>query len=411
MPLEAQRSTPLYLKATAGVRLIPTELQRRLFTTLYQNLTQPLDGADSCPFSLNREDIGVISGEEEAYFAALSVNYLAGRIDGSLRPLFPDDSRALGALDLGGASTQITFQTSASKITNSTAHLSGSLPVEPSACPTTTKPSAPEKLSHADFVSRSYLSYGVDQMRFRLWKRLLEAGSPPPPGLGTSGGHAPASTPNRTVANPCGFVGQVTEYEGARVVGVGDAEACRALIEEALFPCPGGKQAGCALGGAENSGLPDVAGAEFVAMSVFFFATDAVRALGHLGPSSSFSSLPSSSSSVHSFFARESGAAHAALVAGWPTPTTRELRAAAADFCAADWGHVERAGDLGLHEWSFPEQLPNRCFESLFIASLIEGYGVSPDARAVTFAATLGGMEVEWTLGFALTALGSDNSL
>ena len=59
-----------------------------------------------CPFSVQRPNLRTISGEDEGFYGALSANYLSGVIDAE-RDLTHDDGAILGALDLGGSSTQV----------------------------------------------------------------------------------------------------------------------------------------------------------------------------------------------------------------------------------------------------------------------------------------------------------------
>jgi hypothetical protein len=248
-------------------------------------------------------------------------------------------------------------------------------------------------------VAASYLSFGADQVRHRLWARLVDEAA------ATAASAEEADQGDVMVSNPCAFVGQVSPWQGRyQLVGTGDAAACEELTRAVLFAdCvdtdtfaaaaaatglqrPTGRVGGgdlgeCALG----AGLPPVEGVDFVAMSVYFFAADCVRAFGQAD--------------------LEAHPAHGAFAAHWPSPTLNHLRAAAAPFCALPWADVDAR--QGLHEWTWESQMPNRCFEAVLVATLLrDGFGIAPDARAVTFAVTLGdaSMEVEWTLGFALAS-------
>lgn len=58
--------------------------------------------SDDCPFYFKPSFARVISGEEEGVFGWVSVNYEQGTLE--------SDNATVGALDLGGASTQITFK-------------------------------------------------------------------------------------------------------------------------------------------------------------------------------------------------------------------------------------------------------------------------------------------------------------
>lgn len=56
----------------------------------------------SLPFAVDREGLGTISGDMEAFYAVLSANYLEGRIDARLHPT-GHEAGELGALDMGKA--------------------------------------------------------------------------------------------------------------------------------------------------------------------------------------------------------------------------------------------------------------------------------------------------------------------
>jgi len=153
IPGEFHATTPVYVYATAGMRLLPLELQTEIYDALAQGLTSP-EARGIVPFVVERENLGTIDGTDEGYFAALAVNYLSGVIGPDLITL-PTDQPAdsdglpdrndldrnlqsqgdrglswfgskkgaagnsnsnngshrtlLGALDLGGASAQIVF--------------------------------------------------------------------------------------------------------------------------------------------------------------------------------------------------------------------------------------------------------------------------------------------------------------
>ena len=119
-------------------------------------------------------------------------------------------------------------------------------------------------------------------------------------------------------------------------------------------------------------------------------------------------------------------AAESALAARWPAPSLEEVRDASVAFCGMGWDFVD--GELqGLHEWTWDHQMPHRCFEVVLIATLLrDGFGFDAFGRGgprdedgsssdddggpapVSFAVEVGGMELEWTLGYAL-ASAADN--
>jgi Golgi nucleoside diphosphatase len=98
---------PIYLKATAGMRQLPNSRRQRLMETvrnLFFNKTY-------CPFRFELEFARVISGEEEAIYGWTAVNFLKGSLltDSEGTGVVMSPNRTFGALDLGGASTQISF--------------------------------------------------------------------------------------------------------------------------------------------------------------------------------------------------------------------------------------------------------------------------------------------------------------
>jgi len=352
VPPEQVGSTPIYLKATAGMRLLNPVQQTLVFDSSYRALSS----SNECPFMLKPGHLGTISGSAEGYYGALSVNFLGKRIDRYLQPsstmelLDPDRHHVYGALDLGGSSTQIVFQPHA--------WLECSDVVQPpeAECPKNAT-LGDGVLDGEDLFAHSFLSYGVDRVREKLWSFLAE------------------NSPQVLHENPCSFRGRVDEWGGHQFIGTGDADSCETLLHEVLFQtCNAEKDQGspdnCSLDGVVKT--PPVHGVSFVAMSVYFFALDCMRTL------------------------IQSELEH------WPSPTLRELGEAAGDFCALDWSSVSQAN----HDWTWEDQLPHRCFEAIYIVTILEyAFGFDPHARDITFALEVGGMEVEWTLGFALAAM------
>ncbi|XP_073534156.1 ectonucleoside triphosphate diphosphohydrolase 3 [Phyllobates terribilis] len=106
IPFNQHNSTPVYLGATAGMRLLrlknESASQGVLFSIENYFQTQPFDfrGAH------------IITGQEEGVYGWITVNYLMGNfLEKNIWSTWvrPDGAETTGALDLGGASTQISF--------------------------------------------------------------------------------------------------------------------------------------------------------------------------------------------------------------------------------------------------------------------------------------------------------------
>jgi hypothetical protein len=292
-------------------------------------------------------------------------------------------------------------------------------------------------LKRADFFARSFLGFGADQVRERLWSRLAAHAKSSGTSSGTSSSNSSGKSKNSSAdafavvaVNPCGFAGHRVSWAGATLVGSGDADECANAVAELLLAdgCGGGGDSGllpapaddppdepCRLG-ARSSLLPDAAGSSVVAMSVYFFAADCVRVLGPLlanraanrtATAKGEAAAAVSAAAAAAAAAEEAAAAEAAwqeLATAWPSPSVHALSAATAGFCGSRWADVSALA--AAHAWTWPHQMPHRCFEAVLVAQLLlHGVGVHRHARQVTYAVALRGMEVEWTLGFALAAL------
>ncbi|KAI8826528.1 nucleoside phosphatase family-domain-containing protein [Fimicolochytrium jonesii] len=106
IPKRKRAQTPLYLLATAGMRLVEPTARDRLLdrTCQYIRSHSPyrLDGG--CALHVR-----VISGELEGIYGWVTVNYLKNGFDVANDPNTPK-KHTFGFLDMGGASTQIAFQ-------------------------------------------------------------------------------------------------------------------------------------------------------------------------------------------------------------------------------------------------------------------------------------------------------------
>lgn len=186
-------TTPIYLKATAGMRLLPDEDQAAILAVIRSTLAEyPLVFEDSYA--------SVITGEDEGVFGWVTVNYLLDTLG--------EPRETLGALDLGGASTQISFVADVYDYPPAAYGVNLTL----------------GDTEYPVYV-HSYLGYGRDQANLKYRDLLADA---------AGGGGDP-------VADPCLASGlNETDDEGRVFVGQGDAEACLAAALRVLdteAPC------------------------------------------------------------------------------------------------------------------------------------------------------------------------------
>ncbi|RDD38818.1 Ectonucleoside triphosphate diphosphohydrolase 1 [Trichoplax sp. H2] len=110
VPIDERSETELFLGATAGMRLLQAVNRSQAEAILHsiRNVFQKL------PFKTSNESVKIITGEKEGAFAWIAINYITGVIHS--RESFPvtyldtkTNHETYGALDMGGASTQISF--------------------------------------------------------------------------------------------------------------------------------------------------------------------------------------------------------------------------------------------------------------------------------------------------------------
>ncbi|XP_045304155.1 ectonucleoside triphosphate diphosphohydrolase 5 isoform X3 [Leopardus geoffroyi] len=95
IPRSHWKRTPVVLKATAGLRLLPEQKAQALLFEVREIFKKS-------PFLVPNDSVSIMDGSYEGILAWVTVNFLTGQLHGRSR-------ETVGTLDLGGASTQITF--------------------------------------------------------------------------------------------------------------------------------------------------------------------------------------------------------------------------------------------------------------------------------------------------------------
>ncbi|ORX61332.1 hypothetical protein DM01DRAFT_1404151 [Hesseltinella vesiculosa] len=103
VPPQQQAATPIYLMATAGVRLLPDNEQQALMAATCKHIQT------NTPFFISdcESHIKTIPGEIEGVYGWVAVNYLMGGFDLARAE---EKKHTFGFLDMGGASAQIAFE-------------------------------------------------------------------------------------------------------------------------------------------------------------------------------------------------------------------------------------------------------------------------------------------------------------
>lgn len=262
VPEEYKSCTPISVKATAGLRLLGSEMSKNILEAVRHYLET------AYPFPVvSREKGGVeiMDGSDEGVYAWITTNYLLGKIGG------PDETPTAAIFDLGGGSTQIVFQPTFEKSE------SGGMP---------------ERLAEGDhkyeldfggryfeLYQHSHLGYGLMAAREAIHKVVMEAKL----------SHSPKdlSWLNQPISNPCIGPGMEREVSltfpddhplgpkaTVKMVGPKDHSAaaqCRGLAEKILKKDADCKLAPCSFNGVHQPSLAKTFAREDVYVFSYFF--------------------------------------------------------------------------------------------------------------------------------------------
>ena len=145
---------PIYLRATAGMRTLNKKDRSRVLGTvrsLFSNNT-------FCPFYFEDEFARILSGEEEAIFGWTGINFAMGNLleETEGAGTVSNPKMSYGALDMGGASTQISFYEPNEDIMSNLFKLQIG------------------QGKHWNLYAHSYLYYGMNEATNRFHAFLLE---------------------------------------------------------------------------------------------------------------------------------------------------------------------------------------------------------------------------------------------
>ncbi|XP_033209894.1 ectonucleoside triphosphate diphosphohydrolase 5 isoform X2 [Belonocnema kinseyi] len=96
IPQSAWAHTPLFMKATAGLRLLPEHKASAILEECRKFLKK-------CGFRVSENAVSIMEGTDEGIFSWFTVNFLLDRFSSQ------SAKSTVAALDLGGGSTQITY--------------------------------------------------------------------------------------------------------------------------------------------------------------------------------------------------------------------------------------------------------------------------------------------------------------
>ncbi|XP_015278605.1 PREDICTED: ectonucleoside triphosphate diphosphohydrolase 8 [Gekko japonicus] len=247
IPAERQREAPTYLGATAGMRLLSLENK----TTAARILEEV--GKTIREYPVNFQGARILTGKEEGAYGWITINYLLDSFTKySLEHrdwIHPSSGNTWGALDLGGASTQISF-----------------VPADPIV----------EKDEAAQFrlygfnytiYTHSYLCYGQNQALLHALRSIVNSSTSdqfdhPCYPLG----YSENITRTSFYSSPCAKPQEPAASGNVILKGLGDANRCRETFK-AIFNFSCNHNTSCGFDGIYQ---PKVHG-KFLAFSAYYY--------------------------------------------------------------------------------------------------------------------------------------------
>ncbi|XP_033102855.1 ectonucleoside triphosphate diphosphohydrolase 8-like [Anneissia japonica] len=351
VPRKDQEETPVFLGATAGMRLLD-ETSPDISDAILNSTRRTIS---SYPFNFTDDQARIITGTEEGIFGWITTNFLLHSFnDGSslerhVRSLiFTEDAvSTVGALDLGGASTQITF-----------------IPEDPASL--TDDHSQYLRLYGTNYTvyTHSYLCYGMNEARRQLYANLIKD-----------------ADFAENVTNPCGALGLVESFDGAYLweapcsnnqsenvefqsannskyyfSGSSDPEACLVKVRELFnFSAP------CEIEPCSFDGVyqPPPYG-KFLAFSGYYYAINNLNLTSNV--------------------------------------TLNQLNTTRDEFCQRNWTDIKEIPGLQDNTHVF-------CFDINYVyVLLVDAYNFTQDNWNIEFVRDVDGANVGWSLGYMVNA-------
>ena len=347
IPADQIPITPVYILATAGMRLIPTQQQNRILAEIEIGVKRDFD------FKISSQQIRVISGIDEGVYGWLAINYVLNRLDSNQ---FNRSKliHTVGSLDMGGGSLQIAYELPE----HSTDKVDG------------------DKIQKLNFGSNgqfklyvnTYLNFGANQVRGSHFDHIINTSLSSPHNYSTHNQSIPS------VKDPCLHRNQheARTFAGRNfnVRGSGNYNLCRQIIVTHLkqeHPCPP-TPIHCRMNGEYQPPI-DYANTPFHGFSEFWYTMDDVLNIGGV-------------------YYRD------------------KYDLAATEYCNLDWSTIMDWRGKNLYPHADFDRLSTQCFKSAWLSTVIHrGFGFPDTYRYLQSTDKIGGREVQWTMGALLYTL------
>lgn len=357
IPEDKIKSTPVFVQATAGMRLLPEKKRNKILENVCNGLRHSTD------FLLTNCDsqVQVIDGETEGIYGWIGLNYLLGHFN-EYDPL-TDEHFTFGFMDMGGASTQIAFSPSDSD--EIAKHKDDITKV--------TLRSINGDIQEWDVFVSTWLGFGANEARRRYLVQLINALPE------NSNKYDDDDYKTRKITDPCLPKNCETEFEykdkDFKFVGSGKQDQCLKSIYPLLLknlPC---SDEPCLFNGVHAPKI-DFYKDKFVGTSEYWYTANDVFDLGG-------------------------------------TYNFEEFGNHVKEFCSMDWEEIKANSKNGMYNSIPTSFLADSCFKANWVLNVLhEGFGLpragvdevekepgEDDHPLFQSAVNVKDRELSWTLG------------
>ncbi len=352
IPAENHKDTPIFVLATAGMRLLPEDKRNIILNNICSSLQN--DNTFYLPDCTSH--VQMIDGETEGIYGWLALNYLTGKFNSYGSKDQKHDS--YGFMDMGGASTQLAFAPNSTESAKHSEDLS-----------TIYLRNVDGATQEWKLFVTTWLGFGANQARKRYSEMLILLGD------------SDETDEVEIITDPCMPELLESSYEYSKhrtsLVGAGRFEQCLKTMYPLLRKHLSCQDEPCLFNGVHVPGI-DFNKDQFVGVSEYWYTSNDIFKLNE-----SFSFL-SYSLKVKT-------------------------------FCETSWPQIQKDVKNGIYGDLPIEYLEDACFKGSWIVNVLhEGFGmprggvdVSEDEvkqqenqhHVFKSVGSIGGSEVAWTLG------------
>ncbi|XP_076470889.1 ectonucleoside triphosphate diphosphohydrolase 7-like [Babylonia areolata] len=355
IPREKHKETPLYILATAGMRMIPKIAQDKIMKDLHTDIPQEFD------FVVAENHFEIIPGKLEGVYAWIAVNYALDRFShsnskvASVDVQLPDGkthrrSQTVGMIDMGGGSVQIAYEvTDESQLKQIPRELIAEFNL---GCQET-------DIEHTYRVYvTTFLGYGANSAIDRYQDSLVKDVAVTKPRY---------LKKNKPVYDPClpsgmPLLTKTEEGTEQNFVGTGRFSECKTLMEPLLNLTVACTRSPCSFNGVHQPPI-DFSNTRFYGFSEFWYTMEDVYGIG-----------------------------------GHYDYKTFERNAK--EFCSTSWSQLEWRYKHNLYPKADDHRFKYECIKSAWLTVVLhKGFQFPENFDQFDSAQLIEGKDVQWTLG------------